>query len=146
MPSKQSGGNIVESKTDQEFGVDIKWTDPKFDTRPHLQPVRAGWVDEFQANLDRSVCSFERRPFFWRMLVSFPWACLAKSTLLQPAHWHWTGGTQIPIKAGARLSGKIGSSTNVGFLHMQAEEVAGVVAQTDFTVARVNQSLPTARV
>ena len=50
-----------------------------------------------------------------------------------------SNGSQIPIKAGARLSGKVGNSTNVGFLHMQADAVAGAAGKTDFTVARVNQ-------
>ena len=55
-------------------------------------------------------------------------------------------GSAIPIKGGLRLSGKVGDATNVGLLHMQADEVAGVVAQTDFSVARVSQDSIIARV
>ena len=37
------------------------------------------------------------------------------------------------------MSGKVGEATNLGLLHMQADEVPGIVPQTDFSVARVSQ-------
>ncbi|MBI4474746.1 MAG: hydrolase, partial [Acidobacteria bacterium] len=46
----------------------------------------------------------------------------------------------VPIVAGARLSGKVGGF-NVGFLNMQTDDTANVVAN-NFTVARVNRELP----
>ena len=140
---KQSGGNMIESETDQEFGIDVKYgitpsltLDLTYNT--DFAQVE---VDEFQANLDRfSLFLPEQRPFFLENAGQFS-VGVSREVELFFSRRIGIGpdGTQIPIKGGARLSGKIGSSTNVGFLHMQAEEVAGVVAQTDFTVARVSQ-------
>jgi hypothetical protein len=140
---KQNGGNMIESQSDQEFGVDVKYgvtpsltLDLTYNT--DFAQVE---VDEFQANLDRfSLFLPEQRPFFLENAGQFA-VGVAREVELFFSRRIGIGpdGSQIPIKGGARLSGKIGSSTNVGFLHMQAEEVAGVVAQTDFTVARVSQ-------
>ena len=140
---KQNGGNMIESQSDQEFGVDVKYgvtpsltLDLTYNT--DFAQVE---VDEFQANLDRfSLFLPEQRPFFLENAGQFS-VGVAREVELFFSRRIGIGpdGSQIPIKGGARLSGKIGSSTNVGFLHMQAEEVAGVVAQTDFTVARVSQ-------
>ena len=52
------------------------------------------------------------------------------------------GGREIPILAGARLSGKVSDSVTVGFLNMQTEEVDGVTPANNFTVARVRRDLP----
>lgn len=51
-------------------------------------------------------------------------------------------GEQQSIEGGARVSGKIAGSTNVGLLHMSTEEVNGLAPQNDFSVARVNHELP----
>ena len=49
-------------------------------------------------------------------------------------------GEQIPIVGGGRLSGKVGSNTNIGFLNMQTESMAGTeTPSNNFTVARVRQ-------
>ena len=98
-------------------------------------------VDEFQINLDRfSLFLPEQRPFFLENAGQFAVGVPREVELFFSRRIGIaSNGSQIPIKAGARLSGKVGSSTNVGFLHMQADAVAGAAGQTDFTVARVNQ-------
>ena len=50
-------------------------------------------------------------------------------------------GQVVPILAGARLSGKV-ASTNVGFLNMQTDELAGVTQSNNFTVVRASRELP----
>ena len=51
-------------------------------------------------------------------------------------------GGPIPIVGGARLSGKVGTNTNIGFLNMQTEsvDVTGTPSN-NFTVVRVRQDL-----
>ncbi len=50
-------------------------------------------------------------------------------------------GELIPIDGGARVSGKLGSNTNIGFLYMASEAVDDVAPGNQFTVARVNQEI-----
>ena len=50
-------------------------------------------------------------------------------------------GTQIPILAGARMSGKMTNSTTVGLLNMQTEAVDGLATANNFTVARLRREL-----
>ena len=99
-------------------------------------------VDEEQINLDRFNLFFpEKRPFFLENAGLF--------SVGQPGQVEvffsrrigiGESGEQIPILGGGRLSGKIGSSTNVGFLNMQTEAVdATGTASQNFTVARVRQ-------
>src|SRR3546814_10238839 len=47
----------------------------------------------------------------------------------------------VPLDGGVRLSGKIGATTNVGFLRMSSERVEDLAPANDFTVARVSQEL-----
>ena len=51
-------------------------------------------------------------------------------------------GEIIPVQGGARLSGKVGSTTNIGLLYMGTEDVAGIAPENRFGVARINQELP----
>ena len=44
-----------------------------------------------------------------------------------------------PIDAGFRLSGKIGSATNVGALHMQSGDSENGIAGANFSSLRLNQ-------
>ena len=48
-------------------------------------------------------------------------------------------GDVIPVEGGARLSGKVGNSTNVGLLYMRTDSVDDVAPQNTFTVARISQ-------
>ena len=91
-------------------------------------------VDEFQINLDRfSLFLPEQRPFFLENAGQFSVGISREVELFFSRRIGIAGdGSQIPIKAGARLSGKIGEATNVGFLHMQADEVPGSCAADRF--------------
>ena len=51
-------------------------------------------------------------------------------------------GTQIPIQAGARLSGKVTDDLTVGVINMQTEAVDGVAGANNFMVSRVRRDLP----
>jgi hypothetical protein len=51
-------------------------------------------------------------------------------------------GRIVPIRAGARLSGKTGSY-NVGFLNMQTDSAFGLTPGNNFTVARLSREFPT---
>ena len=51
-------------------------------------------------------------------------------------------GEQIPILAGARLSGKVSDTVTVGFINMQTEEVGGIAPANNFTLARLRLDLP----
>ncbi len=98
-------------------------------------------VDDQQINLDRFNLFFpEKRPFFLENAGLF--------SVGQPGQLEVffsrrigidAGGAQIPIAGGGRLSGKVGTNTNIGFLNMQTEAGASGTAANNFTVARVRQ-------
>ena len=99
-------------------------------------------VDDQQVNLDRFNLFFpEKRPFFLENAGLF--------SVGQPGQLEvffsrrvgiGEGGWQIPIFGGGRLSGKVGSNTNVGFLNIQTQSVnATGTPSNNFTVARVRQ-------
>ena len=99
-------------------------------------------VDDQQVNLDRFNLFFpEKRPFFLENAGLF--------SVGQPGQLEvffsrrvgiGEGGRQIPIFGGGRLSGKVGSNTNVGFLNIQTQSVnATGTPSNNFTVARVRQ-------
>ena len=99
-------------------------------------------VDDQQVNLDRFNLFFpEKRPFFLENAGLF--------SVGQPGQLEvffsrrggiGEGGGQIPIFGGGRLSGKVGSNTNVGFLNIQTQSVnATGTPSNNFTVARVRQ-------
>ena len=143
-------GDTVRRTTEQrttstgDFGIDLKYSvtpsltlDMTYNT--DFAQVE---VDEEQINLDRFNLFFpEKRPFFLENAGLF--------SVGQPGQIEiffsrrigiGASGDQIPILGGGRLSGKLGNSTNVGFLNMQTEslETTGTASQ-NFTVARVRQ-------
>ena len=141
--AKERDGNRIESLSEQELGFDIKYSvtpsltlDMTYNT--DFAQVE---VDEFQINLDRfSLFLPEQRPFFLENAGQFSVGVSREVELFFSRRIGIASdGSQIPIKAGARLSGKVGEATNVGLLQMQADEVPGIVPQTDFSVARVSQ-------
>ena len=141
--AKERNGNRIESLSDQELGFDIKYSvtpsltlDMTYNT--DFAQVE---VDEFQINLDRfSLFLPEQRPFFLENAGKFSVGVSREAELFFSRRIGIASdGSQIPIKAGARLSGKVGEATNLGLLQMQADEVPGIVPQTDFSVARVSQ-------
>ena len=105
-------------------------------------------VDDEQINLDRFTLFFpEKRPFFLEnaglFSVGQPGAV---DVFFSRRIGLGENGEQIPIVGGGRLSGKVGSNTNVGFLNMQTAAVGGAddpdaVPGRNFTVARLRQDL-----
>ena len=101
-------------------------------------------VDEQQINLDRFNLFFpEKRPFFLENAGLFSVGRPGQIELFFSRRIGISDdGGQVPIIGGARLSGKVGDDTNVGFLNMQTASFAGGGASQNFTVARVRQELP----
>jgi hypothetical protein len=141
----EEGGALAESQDDSEVGFDIKYSitpsltmDVTYNT--DFAQVEA---DQQQVNLDRFSLFFpEKRPFFLENASLFEVGVPRQLALFFSRNIGiGPNGEQVPINAGARLSGKIGSATNVGFLHMQSEGVNGVALEADFSVARVNHEL-----
>jgi hypothetical protein len=98
-------------------------------------------VDDLQVNLDRFSLFFpEKRPFFLENAGQFAIGNPREAELFFSRRIGvGAGGSQLPIEGGARLTGKVGGNTNVGFLRMRTEGIEGVSPQNDFSVARVNQ-------
>jgi len=130
---------------EEEFGVDVKYTltpsltlDLTYNT--DFAQVE---VDDQQVNLNRFNLFFpEKRPFFLENAGQY--------TVGTPQEVEFffsrnigidANGMPTPIVGGARLSGKIGQSTNIGLLHMRTEDVPGEAPQNDFSVVRMNREL-----
>ena len=101
-------------------------------------------VDDEQINLDRFTLFFpEKRPFFLENAGLFS---VGQSGAVDIFFSRRIGlgenGEQVPILGGGRLSGKVGSNTNIGFLNMQTGSGgANGIPSQNFTVARVRQDL-----
>jgi hypothetical protein len=146
LGSSSRGGDLQGTENNSEIGFDIKYSltpsltlDATYNT--DFAQVEA---DEQQVNLDRFSLFFpEKRSFFLENAGQFS---VGDSQEVEMFFSRRIGisddGDQLPIAGGVRLSGKIGNSTNVGFLHMSSEAVAGVAPGNKFTVARINQELP----
>lgn len=145
LVSREKGGNIVGSENDQEFGFDIKYSltpsltlDATYNT--DFAQVE---VDDDVVNLDRfSIFLPEKRPFFLENADQFSVGTAEQVELFSSRRIGINDGAEVPIEGGVRLSGTIGTGTNLGFLYMSDEGVPGVAAQNDYVVARVNQELP----
>ncbi len=101
-------------------------------------------VDDQQINLDRFTLFFpEKRPFFLENAGLFSVGQQGAVDIFFSRRIGLSDdGTPIPIVGGGRLSGKIGTNTNIGFLNMQQESVHGTgTPQQNFTVGRVRQDL-----
>lgn len=139
------GGELSDTETDLEVGFDAKYSitpsltlDVTYNT--DFAQVEA---DNFQVNLDRFNLFFpEKRPFFLENSGQFTVGNSGEAQLFFSRRIGiGDDGDVIPINGGARVSGKIGSSTNVGFLYMSSEAVEDIAPKNQFTVARVNQEL-----
>ncbi len=142
LAKREQGGGIA-GNSDYEAGFDSKYSitpgltlDVTYNT--DFAQVE---VDELQVNLDRfSLFLPEQRPFFLENADQFS---VGVSSAVELFFSRRIGigpnGVPIPIVGGARLSGKIGDKTNVGFLQMRSERVKGVAPENDYTVARVSQ-------
>ncbi len=139
------GGDLDGTETDTEFGFDAKYSitpsltlDLTYNT--DFAQVEA---DEEQVNLDRFDLYYpEKRPFFLENAGQFTVGNSEEAQLFFSRQIGITeDGDVIPINGGARVSGKIGDNTNVGFLYMSSEAVEGLAPANNYTVARVNQEL-----
>ncbi len=141
----QQGGGLEGTESDQEFGFDIKYSltpsltmDATYNT--DFAQVEA---DEQQVNLDRFNLFFpEKRPFFLENAGQFKVGNNREVELFFSRRIGiGSSGEVIPIDGGVRVSGKMGSNTNVGFLYMSSDDVENIAPGNQFTVFRVNQEL-----
>jgi hypothetical protein len=145
LATAKRGGELDGTESDREFGFDIKYSitpsltlDATYNT--DFAQVEA---DEQQVNLDRFSLFFpEKRPFFLENAGQFKVGSGRQVELFFSRRIGiGDDGDVIPIDGGVRVSGKIGSNTNVGFLYMASKSVADIAPGNQFTVARVNQEL-----
>jgi hypothetical protein len=146
LGNARRGRELSGTDTDGDAGFDLKYLvtpsltlDLTYNT--DFAQVEA---DDQQINLDRFNLFFpEKRPFFLENAGQF---AVGNSGEVEVFFSRRIGisedGDVIPVEGGARLSGKLGSSTNVGLLLMGTEGVAGIAPQNLYSVVRVNQELP----
>lgn len=140
------GGDLSASNHyDQELGIDIKYSiTPSltldFTYNTDFAQVE---VDEQQVNLDRFSLFFpEKRPFFLENADQFSVGNSQEVELFFSRRIGISSnGEPIPIDTGLRLSGKLGSATNVGLLYMSSEALPGIAPGNDYAVARVSHEL-----
>jgi len=145
LVNSSRGGGLPGSETDMEFGFDAKYSitpSLTLDLSYHTDFAQVE-ADEEQVNLDRFDLYYpEKRPFFLENADQFSVGNSEEAELFFSRQIGISDdGEVIPIIGGARVSGKVGNHTNVGFLYMSSEEVAGVAPGNGFTVARINQEL-----
>ena len=98
-------------------------------------------VDNQQVNLTRFSLLFpEKRPFFLENAGFFTVGA-SGADLFFSRNIGITDGEQVPIRGGARLSGRAGGF-NVGLLHIQTNGADGVQPDNAYSVARVARELP----
>ena len=134
-----------ENDLDGELGVDAK-----FGVTPSLNldltyntDFAQVEVDEQQINLTRFNLFFpEKRPFFLENAGNF---AMGQNQSVELFFSRRIGigpsGEIVPILGGARMSGKAGQY-NLGVLNMQTDEVVGVTAANNYTVASLSRELP----
>ncbi|MEE8306418.1 MAG: DUF5916 domain-containing protein, partial [Gammaproteobacteria bacterium] len=140
---RRTGSNDSDSSAD--VGFDLKYSitpaltlDVTYNT--DFAQVE---VDEQQVNLNRFNLFFpEKRPFFLENAGLFAVGAPSLAELFFSRRIGISAdGEAIPILGGARVSGRVGQ-TNVGFVHMQTEDLGSLVPADSFTVARVRHDLP----
>ena len=136
----QNAGNARQ----QDAGFDVKYS-----LTPSLTMDLTYNTDFAQVESDRQQVNFgrfslffpETRPFFLENAGAFqvgsPDVLLFHSRRIGIA----PSGARLPIEGGARISGKVGKATNLGFLHMRADANVEGSDKTGFTVLRVSQDL-----
>jgi len=149
LSKAQRGTNAEGTKTDDtdsDFGFDVKYSitpsltlDGTYNT--DFAQVE---VDEQQINLDRFNLFFpEKRPFFLENAGLFSVGNPREVELFFSRRIGISsGGDLIPVEGGARLSGKIGNSTNIGLLYMATDAAEDIAPGNKFSVARISQELP----
>lgn len=100
-------------------------------------------VDDQQVNLDRFSLFFpEKRPFFLENAGLFTAGNGGEVDLFFSRRIGIAStGEQLPIVAGARLSGKL-NGWNVGLIDMQTKALARIAPGNNFAVARLSREMP----
>jgi hypothetical protein len=145
LGSARRGGTLDSTDTDSDAGFDIKYLiTPSLTLDLTLNTDFAQVeADDVQINLDRFNLFFpEKRPFFLENAGQF---AVGNPGSVEVFFSRRIGigeeGEIIPVDGGARLSGKLGGSTNVGLLLMSTDAVTSVAPQNLYSVARINQEL-----
>lgn len=146
VSAERGGSRPGGTHLNEEVGFDLKWgvtSSLTLDATYNTDFAQVE-VDEQQVNLDRFSLFFpEKRPFFLENAGMFSVGNPREAELFFTRRIGvGGGGNPIPIDGGARLTGKVGNNTNIGFLQMRTDGVDGVAPQNDFSVARINQELP----
>ena len=142
LGTSSSGGSLSSSDSNQEVGLDLKYSiTPSLTLDATLNTDFAQVeVDEQMVNLDRfSISMPEKRPFFLENADQFSVGNAREAELFFSRRIGMASGSQVPIDGGIRLSGKVLDKTNIGLLHMSVDGVNGIAPGNKFTVARVNQ-------
>ncbi|MEJ2090252.1 MAG: DUF5916 domain-containing protein, partial [Gammaproteobacteria bacterium] len=139
------GTHVDGTDTTSEIGGDMKWSitpSLTLDATVNTDFAQVE-VDEVVVNLDRfNIFLPEKRPFFLENAGQFAVGTPQEVELFFSRRIGISSsGTMIPIDGGLRLSGKVGSSTNVGLLHMSSSAVDDEAPQNNYSVVRVNQEL-----
>jgi len=100
-------------------------------------------VDDQQVNLDRFSLFFpEKRPFFLENAGLFTAGNSGEVDLFFSRRIGIARtGEQLPIVAGARISGKV-NGWNIGVIDMQTKALKGVAPANNFAVARLSREMP----
>jgi len=142
-------GGVVQAQgastaRDEEAGFDVKYSLTPSLTLDLTYNTDFAQVesDTQQVNFGRFSLFFpETRPFFLENSGAFN-AGAAEVLLF---HSRRIGiadnGERLPIDGGARLSGRLGAATSIGFLHMRTAAAPNASEKTDFTVLRMSRDL-----
>lgn len=141
VESKGSNDSMTERESD--FGFDLKYSLTRSLTLDATYNTDFAQVesDQLQINLGRFSLFFpETRPFFLENAGMFQ----VGFSGLQLFHSRNIGieptGRKLPLTGGARVTGKVGASNNVGLLFVRAES-GEFLPQNDFFVGRFNREM-----
>ena len=136
----------TDRAADEDAGFDVKYSltpsltlDLTYNT--DFAQVEA---DQQQVNFGRFSLFFpETRPFFLENAAAFEVGIPGATQLFFSRRIGIApDGRRLPIDGGVRLSGRLGTATNVGFLHMRVAGADTGAPGNDFTVARLKRDLP----
>ncbi len=136
-----SGGSDTTEVT-KDMGIDLKYA-----ITPHLTlDLTANTdfaqveADELSINITRFPLFFpEKREFFLEGSGFFQFGLRAKVQPFFSRRIGLSGGKEIPILAGAKLTGKVGDY-GIGLLNIETKETSSV-AQTSYTVMRLKKDI-----
>jgi hypothetical protein len=133
------------SKFERDAGLDLKYSltpSLTLDATVNTDFAQVE-VDDEQVNLTRFDLFFpEKRAFFLENSGFFEFGTPQEVEIFFSRRIGLDENrNQVPIDAGARISGKLGPY-QIGFLDMQTRSVDGLAPANNYTVARVSRELP----